>query len=54
MVVKSISSILSLSVFIYFENFETVTDDKLLIAIFGSLFLGAGIGITIADIYIFL
>lgn len=33
--------------FIHFENFTSVTDDKLLIAIFGGLFLWAGIGITI-------
>ena len=48
-VVKSIISILGLALFIYFENFETITDDKLLISIFGGLFLGAGIGIAIRN-----
>lgn len=48
-VVKSIISILSLALFIHFENFETITDDKFLISIFGGLFLGAGIGIAIRN-----
>ncbi|EDP97781.1 YitT family protein [Kordia algicida OT-1] len=47
--IKSILSIIGLATFIYFENFTAVTDDKLLIAIFGGLFLGAGIGITIKN-----
>ena len=48
-VVKSIISILGLALFIHFENFEIITDDKLLISIFGGLFLGAGIGIAIRN-----
>jgi len=48
-VIKSVLSILGLALFIYFENFETITDDKLLISIFGGLFLGAGIGISIRN-----
>ncbi|WP_111684420.1 YitT family protein [Winogradskyella tangerina] len=48
-VIKSIISILGLALFIYFENFETITDDKLLISIFGGLFLGSGIGISIRN-----
>jgi uncharacterized membrane-anchored protein YitT (DUF2179 family) len=48
-VVKSILSILSLALFIHFENFGTITEDKLLISIFGGLFLGAGIGIAIRN-----
>ncbi len=48
-VIKSIISIIGLALFIHFENFETVTDDKLLISIFGGLFLGAGIGISIRN-----
>ncbi|WP_353778241.1 YitT family protein [Winogradskyella sp. 3972H.M.0a.05] len=48
-VIKSIISILGLSLFIYFENFETITEDKLLISIFGGLFLGSGIGIAIRN-----
>ena len=46
---KSFLSIATLAIFIHFENFTSVTDDKLLIAIFGGLFLGAGIGITIKN-----
>lgn len=48
-VLKSFLSITTLAVFIHFENFNSITDDKLLIAIFGGLFLGAGIGITIKN-----
>tara|TARA_R100001369_G_scaffold20535_2_gene37707 strand:- start:21431 stop:22321 length:891 start_codon:yes stop_codon:yes gene_type:complete len=48
-VIKSIISIAGLALFIHFENFGTVTNDKLLIAIFGGLFLGAGIGIAIRN-----
>ncbi|WP_431136411.1 YitT family protein [Psychroserpens mesophilus] len=48
-IMKSIISILGLALFIHFENFETLTDDKLLISIFGGLFLGLGIGIAIRN-----
>jgi uncharacterized membrane-anchored protein YitT (DUF2179 family) len=48
-VLKSFLSITALAIVIHFENFTSVTDDKLLIAIFGGLFLGAGIGITIKN-----
>ncbi|WP_299129922.1 YitT family protein [uncultured Winogradskyella sp.] len=48
-VIKSIVSILGLALFIHFENFATITNDKLLISIFGGLFLGAGIGIAIRN-----
>lgn len=48
-VMKSIASILGLALFIHFENFDIITDDKLLISIFGGLFLGAGIGISIRN-----
>jgi uncharacterized membrane-anchored protein YitT (DUF2179 family) len=34
---------------IHFENFSPVTEDKLLIAIFGGIFLGAGIGLAIKN-----
>jgi uncharacterized membrane-anchored protein YitT (DUF2179 family) len=47
--IKSILSIISLAIIIHFENFEAITEDKLLIAIFGGLFLGAGIGLTIKN-----
>jgi uncharacterized membrane-anchored protein YitT (DUF2179 family) len=46
---KSVVSIIALAVIIHFENFAPITDDKLLIAIFGGLFLGAGIGLTIKN-----
>lgn len=48
-VIKSIISIIGLALFIHFENFDTITDDKLLTSIFGGLFLGAGIGIAIRN-----
>tara|TARA_B100000809_G_scaffold266504_1_gene329555 strand:- start:15729 stop:16613 length:885 start_codon:yes stop_codon:yes gene_type:complete len=47
--IKSVISIIALAVIIHFENFNAITDDKLLIAIFGGLFLGAGIGLTIKN-----
>ncbi len=47
--IKSILAILSLALFIHFENFATITEDKLLIAIFGGLFLGAGMGLSIKN-----
>ncbi len=47
--VKSVTSIIVLAIFIHFENFNALTEDKLLIAIFGGLFLGAGIGLTIKN-----
>lgn len=48
-IIKSVLSIIGLIVFIQYENFSLVTDDKLLIAVFGGLFLGAGIGLTIKN-----
>jgi uncharacterized membrane-anchored protein YitT (DUF2179 family) len=48
-VYKSIFSILGLAIFIHFENFGVLTEDKLLISIFGGLFLGAGIGLAIKN-----
>lgn len=47
--IKSIFSVLLLALVIHFENFQTITDDKLLISIFGGLFLGAGIGLAIRN-----
>lgn len=47
--IKSIISIVILSFFVYFENFESVTDDKLIIATFGGIFLGTGIGLAIRN-----
>lgn len=48
-VIKSIISIIGLALFIQFENFDIITNDKLLISIFGGIFLGAGIGIAIRN-----
>jgi len=47
--IKSIISVLALAFVIHFENFEAATDEKLLIAIFGGVFLGAGIGLAIKN-----
>lgn len=47
--IKSVISIIALSLMIYFENFSSVTDDKLIIATFGGLFLGSGIGLAIRN-----
>ncbi len=49
MVFKSILAILGLAASIHLETFDTVTNDKLLTSIFGGLFLGLGIGITIKN-----
>jgi uncharacterized membrane-anchored protein YitT (DUF2179 family) len=48
-VFKSFLSIIALAIFIHFENFSSITEDKLLIAIFGGLFLGSGIGLAIKN-----
>jgi len=48
-VIKSIIAIALLALSISLEAFSTITEDKLLIAIFGGLFLAAGIGITIRN-----
>lgn len=48
-VIKSIISILGVALFIHFENFQTITNDKLLISIFGGLLVGSGIGIAIRN-----
>ncbi|WGK63942.1 YitT family protein [Croceiramulus getboli] len=47
--IKSVISIVLLALVIHLENFQAITEDKLLIAIFGGLFLGAGIGLTIKN-----
>lgn len=48
-ILKSIVSIIVLALVIHFENFGIITEDKLLISIFGGLFLGSGIGISIRN-----
>ncbi len=45
--VKSTIAILSLAILVHYLEFPTITEDKLLIAVFGGFFLGAGIGLSI-------
>ena len=47
--IRSIVSILVLALVIHYENFQSITDDKLIIAVFGGLFLGIGIGLAIKN-----
>ena len=47
--IKSIISIVLLAISINLETFPIITEDKLLIAIFSGLFLGAGIGLAIRN-----
>ena len=44
---RSIIAIVILAISVHFIPFPLITDDKLLIAIFGGFFLGLGIGLTI-------
>jgi hypothetical protein len=44
---KSALAILLLSILVHFISLPTITNDKLLIAIFGGFFLGSGIGLSI-------
>jgi uncharacterized membrane-anchored protein YitT (DUF2179 family) len=44
---KSITAIILLALFVHFIPFPVITDDKLLIAVFGGFFLGLGIGLAI-------
>ncbi len=44
---RSIAAIILLAVSIHLIHFPTITDDKLLIAVFGGFFLGLGIGLSI-------
>lgn len=45
--IKSILSISALALVVAFVPFPVLTNDKLLVAVFGGFFLGAGIGLTI-------
>lgn len=47
--IKSIISISLLALALQVAQFDTITEDKLLIAIFGGLFLGAGIGLNVTN-----
>lgn len=44
--IKSIGAIAMLAFVVHFVDYPTVTDDKLLIAVFGGFFLGLGIGLS--------
>lgn len=44
---KSTIAIIALSLLVHFISLPAITEDKLLIAVFGGFFLGAGIGFTI-------
>lgn len=44
--IKSIIAILVLALVVHFIQYPTITDDKLLIAVFGGFFLGLGIGMA--------
>jgi uncharacterized membrane-anchored protein YitT (DUF2179 family) len=44
---KTIAAIGGLALCLYFADFKIVTDDKLLISVFGGFFLGAGIGLSV-------
>lgn len=46
-IIKTIFAIAALSLAVTFMPFTQVTNDKLLIAVFGGFFLGAGIGLSI-------
>ncbi len=46
-VLKSILAIIGLALIVYFIPYPLITSDKLLIAVFGGFFLGAGIGMAI-------
>lgn len=43
---RSIAAITLLALVVHFVNYPTITEDKLLIAIFGGFFLGLGIGMS--------
>lgn len=45
--IKSVLAIIGLALAIYFIPYPLITSDKLLIAVFGGFFLGAGIGLAI-------
>ncbi len=44
--IKTLLAIAGLSVVLAFAEFPTITEDKLLTAVFGGLFLGAGVGFS--------
>ncbi len=44
--IKSLASIIFLAIVVHFVHYPTITEDKLLIAVFGGFFLGLGIGMA--------
>lgn len=44
---KSLAAITLLSIFVLIVPYPTLTDDKLLVSVFGGFFLGAGIGLAV-------
>lgn len=47
--IKSLLAIIILSVVIHYENFDSMSEDPLIIATFGGIFLGIGIGLAIKN-----
>jgi uncharacterized membrane-anchored protein YitT (DUF2179 family) len=45
--IKTLLAIIGLGICVAFVHFPIITNDKLLVSIFGGIFLGAGIGLTI-------
>ncbi|MBU6153592.1 MAG: YitT family protein [Bdellovibrionales bacterium] len=45
--IRSVFAILLLSLTVHFVHFDAVTADRLLVSVFGGVFLGLGIGLTI-------
>ncbi|WP_460894789.1 YitT family protein [Rufibacter soli] len=45
--IKSLFAVMGLATLLIFLDFPSITDDKLLTAVFGGFFLGAGIGLSI-------
>jgi uncharacterized membrane-anchored protein YitT (DUF2179 family) len=44
--IKAVLAIIGLALVVHFVHYPAITQDKLLIAVFGGFFLGAGIGLT--------
>ncbi len=45
--IKTLAAIAGLALCLYLMNFPKITDDKILVAVFGGFFLGAGIGLSV-------
>ena len=45
--IKALIAIICLALVVHYVHYPSITDDKLLIAVFGGFFLGAGIGLTV-------